>query len=199
MQLIRRVQLIPLQTGDLVVPPATVSNEVGFSTPDHPYEITTYSADVSSHAYTVQVQALPENQPDDFSGITGKFTITAKTDSNTIAAGENNRLQVTITGTGNIEAVTEPTIHWPKHTEHFDRVGQPAHQPLKLPESGDKTFLFPFISTKKSTTIIPEIQFTYFDTELKKYQNRNYGCHTAAGNCEDKKNACAGSTKRPVE
>ena len=148
-QLIRRVQLIPLQAGDLIIPPATVNNDVSFSTLDNPYIEKTYSADVSSEAYTVQVNALPDKQPKDFSGITGKFTITAKTDNTEIAVGESNRLQVTIAGAGNIEAVTEPKVDWPKHTEHFDVQDSQHINQTNFPESGDKTFIIPFISTEE--------------------------------------------------
>ncbi len=169
-QLIRKVQLIPLQAGDLTIPPATVNNEVGFSTPDNPYRFTNYAADVSSEPLVVQIAALPDKQPDDFDGITGKFTIEAKTDSTTIGAGENNRLQVTISGSGNIEAVTEPKINWPKHTEHFDPTDSQHINRLNFPESGDKTFIFPFISTKKGKTVIPEISFTYFNTDSKTFE-----------------------------
>lgn len=169
-QLIRKVQLIPLQSGDLIIPPATVNNEVGFSTPENPYRQTTYTASVSSDFYTVQVSSLPDNQSENFSGITGKFTIEAKTDSNEIAAGENNRLQITIAGSGNIEAIQEPKVDWPKHTEHFDPTDSQHINRMNFPESGDKTFSFPFISTKKGKMVIPEISFTYFNTDLKKFE-----------------------------
>ena len=169
-QLIRRVQLIPLQAGELIIPPATVSNDVAFSTLDNPYLEKTYSADVSSEPYSVQVGALPDKQPDNFSGITGKFTIAAKTDSTTIAAGENNRLQITIQGSGNIAAVTEPKINWPKHTEHFDAQDSQHINRGNFPESGDKTFIIPFISTKTGKITIPEISFSYFNTDAKKFE-----------------------------
>lgn len=169
-QLIRRVQLIPLQAGDLVIPPATVNNEVAFSTPGNPYLEKTYSADVSSEPYTVQVNALPEPQPDGFAGVTGRFSISAKVDSNTVAEDENNRLQITITGAGNIEAVSEPKVNWPKHTEHFDAQDSQHINRTNFPESGDKTFIIPFISRKKGTMTIPEISFSYFNTDLKKFE-----------------------------
>ncbi len=169
-QLIRKVQLIPLQAGDLIIPPATISNEVSFSTVENPYAEKNYSAEVSSVQNTVVVNALPDEQPDNFSGITGKFSISAKTDSTEIAAGENNRLQVTITGAGNIEAVTEPKVNWPKHSQHFDAIDSQHINRLNFPESGDKTFIFPFLITKKGRTAIPEISFTYFNTDLKKFE-----------------------------
>ncbi len=169
-QLIRKVQLIPLQPGDLAIPPATVSNDVAFSTVENPYAEKNYTAEVSSVESKVVVDSLPANQPEDFTGITGKFSITAKTDSTEIAAGENNRLQVTISGAGNIEAVTEPKVAWPKHSQHFDVIDSQHINRFNFPESGDKTFIFPFIITRKGRTSIPEISFTYFNTELKKFE-----------------------------
>ena len=75
-----------------------------------------------------------------------------------------------ITGAGNIEAVTEPKINWPKHSEHFDPTDSQHINRLNFPESGDKTFIFPFIITKKGRTSIPAISFTYFNPELKKFE-----------------------------
>ena len=169
-QLIRRVQLIPLQAGDLVIPPATVNNDVDFSTPDNPYLEKTYTEDISSEPYTVQVHVLPAPQPDDFTGVTGRFSISAKVDSTNVAEGENNRLQITITGAGNIEAVQEPKVDWPKHTEHFDAQDSQHINRTNFPESGDKTFIIPFISRKKGPMTIPDISFSYFDTDLNKFE-----------------------------
>ncbi len=86
-QLIRKVQLIPLQAGDLAIPPATISNDVSFSTIENPYAEKSYTAEVSSTESKVVVDSLPDHQPEGFTGITGKFSITAKTDSTEIAAG----------------------------------------------------------------------------------------------------------------
>ncbi len=169
-QLIRKVQLIPLQSGNLVIPPATVNNDVSFSTVENPYAQKRYSVDISSEPYNVQITALPEPQPDDFSGITGSFNISARVDSTAIAAGENNRLLVTINGAGNIEAITEPQINWPKHSEHFDPADSQHINRMNFPESGDKTFIFPFLITKKGRATLPRVSFTYFNTELKKYE-----------------------------
>lgn len=169
-QLIRKVQLIPLQAGNLEIPPATVSNDVAFSTVENSYSEKSYTAEVSSVPNNVVVSALPVNQPEDFTGVTGKFSISAKADSTEVAAGENNRLLVTISGAGNIEAVTEPKINWPKHSQHFDVIDSQHINRFNFPESGDKTYIFPFIITRQGRTSIPEISFTYFNTELKKFE-----------------------------
>ncbi len=169
-QLIRKIQLIPLQAGDLEIPPVTISNDVSFSTVENPYAEKSYTAEVSSIEKKVVVDSLPDHQPEGFTGITGKFSITAKTDSTEIAAGDNNRLQVTISGAGNIEAVTEPKVAWPKHSQHFDAIDSQHINRFNFPESGDKTFIFPFIITRKGRTSIPEISFTYFNTELKRFE-----------------------------
>ncbi len=169
-QLIRKVQLIPLQAGNLEIPPVTISNDVAFSTVENLYAEKSYTAEVSSVQSIVTVNALPANQPEDFTGVTGKFSITAKADSTEIAAGDNNRLRVTISGAGNIEAVTEPKINWPKHSQHFDVIDSQHINRFNFPESGDKTYIVPFIITRKGRTSIPEISFTYFNTELKKFE-----------------------------
>ncbi len=169
-QLIRRVQLIPLQPGNLTIPPATVNNDVSFATTDNPYLQKSYSADVSSQPTAIQVNRLPTDKPEDFTGVTGKFTIKAKADTNVIAAGESNRLQITIAGVGNIEAVTEPRVSWPKNTEHFEVEDSQHINRLNFPESGDKTYIIPFVSNESGKITIPEVRFTYFNTDLKKFE-----------------------------
>ncbi len=112
--LVRKVQLTPLQEGELIIPPAVVNNEVGFTSMENPYRLKSYSAAVTSRTDSIHVKALPANKPADYSGIAGKFTIAAKADSNTIPQGENNLLKITISGDGNINAIALPILHWPQ-------------------------------------------------------------------------------------
>lgn len=168
--LIRRVQLIPLQEGSLKLGNALVDNEVTFSSVTNPYQTQDFSATVSSVPLIINVKALPDkNKPSNFSGIIGRFHITSKVDSLTIAKGENNVLQVNIEGEGNFESITAPYIEWPKGTEHFDANDSQHIDKLRFPSHGGVTFNIPFIGTKKGYITIPVISFTYFDAATVNY------------------------------
>ncbi len=168
--LIRRVQLTPLQEGELVIPPAVVNNEVGFTTADNPYRMQNYSAAVSSRPDSIQVKALPLGTPADYSGIAGRFTISAKVDSTSISQGESDLLQVTISGEGNIDAIQAPSMVWPPGIEHFEGNDSQHVNKASFPVRGDKTFAIPFIGTKRGTFAIPQLRFTFFNTALQQFE-----------------------------
>lgn len=168
--LVRKVQLTPLQEGELLIPPAIVSNEVGFTSTENPYRMQNYTASVSSRTDSVHVKALPPNKPADYSGIAGRFTIAAKVDSTTIPQGENDLLKITISGEGNINAIAAPHIVWPKGIEHFEGSDSQHINKMNFPVRGDKTFIIPFIGTQQGKKIIPELRFTFFNTTTQQFE-----------------------------
>ncbi|WP_170971016.1 BatD family protein [Ilyomonas limi] len=169
--LIRKVQLTPLQEGELLIPPAVINNEVGFTSTENPYRMQNYSAAVSSRSDSIHVKPLPADKPADYSGIAGdKFTIAAKVDSTTVPKGENDLLQITIAGEGNIEAIGLPVIRWPKGIEHFESNDSQHVNKMNFPVRGNKTFAIPFIGTQQGAKIIPEVKFTFFNTTSQQFE-----------------------------
>ena len=169
--LIRKVQLTPLQEGELLIPPAVVNNEVGFTSTENPYRMQNYNAAVSSHIDSIHVKPLPPGKPADYSGIAGdKFTITAKVDSTTIPKGENDLLQITIAGEGNIEAIGLPAIKWPKGIEPFEGNDSQHINKMNFPVRGNKTFAIPFIGTQQGNKVIPAVTFTFFNIATQQFE-----------------------------
>ncbi len=169
--LIRRVQLIPLQEGQLKMDVASVENNITFSSAENPFQPQNYTATINSNPLTIQVKALPEkNKPLDFSGIVGKFTISSKTENNRIAKGENNNLQIVIEGEGNLQGIVSPIFQWPTDCEHFDETDSQHLNKMSFPLSGSTTFNIPFINTKEGNVTIPEIHFSYFDPSTETYK-----------------------------
>jgi len=167
----RKVQLTPLQEGDLTIDTASIHTEVSFSSPNDPFTIKDYSATLISNSVHVQVKPLPDkNKPAGFSGITGKFHISAKADSMGIAAGENNNLHIVISGEGNLDGITEPVVNWPEGLEHFDGSDSQHIDKSHFPATGDKLFDIPFIGKKEGSYTIPNISFSFFDTETQMYK-----------------------------
>ncbi len=168
--IIRRVSLTPLQAGNLVLGPAYVDNVAELVSVGDPFHPQQYSITLSNQPQVIQVYPLPEkSKPAGFSGVTGKFSISANAVSNKIAAGENDHLIVTIKGSGNIEAVALPAIRWPDNTEHFDASDTQHIQTDSFPVSGTKTFDIPFIGKAPGAAVIPPIEFVYFNPSARKY------------------------------
>lgn len=169
--LIRKVQLTPLQEGELLIPPAVVNNEVGFTSTENPYRMKNYQAAVSSRPDSIHVKPLPSNKPADYSGIAGgNFSISAKVDSTTLPQGENDLLQITIAGEGNIDAIGLPVVQWPKGIEHFESTDSQHVNKLNFPVRGNKTFAIPFVGTQQGQKTIPAVSFTFFNTASQQFE-----------------------------
>lgn len=167
---VRKVQLIPLQDGPLVIPEASINNVVEYVTSDNPNAIKEFSVPAASAPLTITVKPLPEkDKPTDFSGLVGNFTIAARVDSNTIPLNDNTHFTLVIRGSGNIGALTLPVINWPGDTEHFESGDTQHTSEDTFPVKGDKIFSIPFIGTKKGQIIIPAVYLNYFDPVAEKY------------------------------
>jgi hypothetical protein len=168
---VRKVQLVPLQEGELKLDTASVDNEIPFSAANNPYQTQNYSATLSSNSLVIEVKKLLENnKPSGFTGVVGKFQITAKADSNSIALGENNNLQIVIHGAGNFAGINVPQVQWPDSLQHFDGTDSQEVDKGVFPMTGDKFFNIPFIGTKEGIDTIPSISFTFFDPATETYQ-----------------------------
>lgn len=177
---IRKVQLFPLAEGKLILPQVSVENKVSFYTPNTSYRDIYYNAPpppaqeetvtLQNEPVTIDVKPLPAMpiSAGVFSGAVGKFDVEATTDNKTEQPNEN-ALQFTITGAGNLQEVKAPDIKWPAGIEAFDPSQQDQDDKSGFPVLVRKTFTFPFVASKKGTYTIPPIAFTYFDANLGKY------------------------------
>jgi hypothetical protein len=104
---IARHALIPLKTGELVIPP--VSARIGTRTRGFidPGQV----VDRSTPEITVTVEDRPGG-PVGYAGAVGQLRYAATLDPETIAFGESAVLTVTLTGRGNLPMVESPSI-WP--------------------------------------------------------------------------------------
>ena len=168
---IRKVQLMPLQQGTLSLGKASVNNFVELTNPDDPFVTKKYNIVVSNADNSVEVNELPpKDKPENFAGIAGVFTISAKVLSNKIPVGENDHLIVTIKGSGNLDAINKPEVLWSSETDHFEGSDSQHIDQNNFPVSGDRIFDIPFIGKKEGTIIIPPVQFSFFNTSVNNYQ-----------------------------
>jgi hypothetical protein len=171
--IIRKVQLFPLQSGDIKLDTASVDNEItlykrnnsGFA------DTETKTVTLSSEPLTIHVKDLPErNKPADFNGTIGKFTISTQVNKLIDTADENNILQISIEGEGNFQTINCPTVNWPGNADHFDYKEKTDLNKLVFPASGNKTFEIPFVAKLAGKLIIPPVHFTYLDINTQQYK-----------------------------
>ena len=191
--LIRKVQLFPLQSGQLIIEPVEVENLVRMirararsaketntwldavmeKVKEEEYsngDVIQETIILKSDSLKVTVRDLPENnKPESFDGAVGNFSMEASLLNKTIAANDYATLRVVIKGKGNLPMITAPTVHWPNGVDSFDAKLSEEIDKHNAPISGTKTFDIPFAVSKAGLFTIPKINFTYFDEQTKTY------------------------------
>ncbi len=177
---IRKVQLTPLQAGDLTLPQATVENNVSFykeenlTYRDLYYNPAPSAVDqqitLSNATGLLHVKPLPPSPPEGFDGAVGKFTIDVSTGNNAITTNSNSQMIVVVEGAGNLQQVQAPGITWPAGIDGFDPVEQEEVDRSVTPAVVRKTFSYPFVVNKTGPYTLPAIRFSYFNPSMGRYE-----------------------------
>lgn len=167
--LLRKVQLVPLQAGNMALDFAEVETEATFNmagNQQHAYSLTLRNSPVSIH-----VNPLPEKgKPSTFTGSIGRFTIDVHAREAKIPAGENDTILITISGEGNIQDLLMPPVQWPGEIEHFEASNDDDINKAAFPVAGRKTFLVPIIAHKEGKIEIPPVAFSFFNAQKGVYE-----------------------------
>jgi hypothetical protein len=177
---IRKVQLYPLQSGQVEVETAKLDNRISFikytgnngnSYNVDPDALITETVTLNCKPVTINVKPLPEaGKPESFSGAVGNFSIDASLQKNTFSTNETGKLYITISGRGNMQLLTQPPITWPKEMEAFDARVTDNTDNKTVPISGSKTFEIPFTVGKTGLYQLPTINFSFFDPTTGTYK-----------------------------
>jgi hypothetical protein len=125
---------------------------------------------VQSPPQDLTVQELPAaGRPADFHGAIGTFAIESDISPATAEVGDPLTLRMRITGAGNFDRVDSNML---------DRLEQWKTYPPKsmfttndpIGHKGQKTFEQPLIASKPGAQTLPELSFSYFDPNTRRYQ-----------------------------
>lgn len=121
-----------------------------------------YPKEVISDELSLDVMALPEeDKPKQFSGAVGDFQMKVKAAPLKLKAGDPITLDMEISGAGNFDSVQSPIL---LTEEKFKVYATQVNQ-----EAGIKRFEQVIIPLDKDIREIPEIGFTFFNPNNKKY------------------------------
>ena len=118
---------------------------------------------------TIQVDPLPQ-RPKNFSGGVGSFNITAQVDQTELKANDPVKLQVVVSGVGNMKLLKQPVVHFPKD---FDAYDAKVTDKTKLTVNGlEGSIVYDFLAVPRhqGTYEIPPIEYVYFDTKAGEYK-----------------------------
>src|SRR3954471_24744596 len=133
-----------------------------FFAPSIPQEIR-----FKSQAVTLEVKALPPGAPADFGGAVGNFTLATEAKPKSAQVGDPFTVTATITGRGNFDRVTAPTLEdesgWHKYPPSSE-----FKQDDDVGISGTKKFET-VLSANERKDKIPAQLFSYFDPAKEQY------------------------------
>jgi len=125
---------------------------------------------VASQPREIAVAPLPESgKPRDFNGLVGDFAITASVDETRAAVNEALTFRVTVTGRGNLRAVTAPAIDFPSEFEVYppdvsEQIDRGDNQ-----VGGSKVFEYVLVPRAPGSATIPAVRLIYFDVNRHSY------------------------------
>src|SRR5690606_11083246 len=119
---------------------------------------------LKSEPRTIHVKPLPDkNVPANFKGALGNYSMEASVDKNELTTDDAGTLQITISGSGNIQLVNAPVNTSPDGIQGFEARIKEDLDKSSVPINGRKMFAHPFTISKAGDLIIPSITFSYYD------------------------------------
>lgn len=194
--IIRKVQLFPLQEGDFVLDAAEIESVIHFmkverrlgdnkeglrkllhgqgkndnsnQTSRTPFD---YRISLASEPVIIQVKSLPAaNQPPGFSGAVGNFSLAVQTPSTSIREGDLVKIKLVVNGSGNISLLTAPKIEWPVGVDTAEPIVKETINKYVYPATGSKTFEYTFAAPDTGNYTIPAAHLPYYDPVQKVYK-----------------------------
>ncbi|HEY5463592.1 MAG TPA: BatD family protein [Hanamia sp.] len=190
---LRKVELYPLQPGQVTLDPVIADNKVTFIKSQYANSqnnddffgmlenfgdagipadgLVEKNITLKTPTVTITIKPLPvKDKPSDFRGAVGDFTISSSLAKNNITTDDAGNLKITISGKGNIQLINALVINWPVGIDGYDAQIKDNVDKSEVPMQGSKVFTFPFTVSKPGNYKIDSIALSYFDPETTTYK-----------------------------
>lgn len=147
----------------------------------------------------ITVEPLPKGQPADFSQGVGNFTLKSEISTTNLKANEAVTIKLTLSGNGNIKAITAPKVKFPEDFEVYDPKVEDNYTIKTNGYNGSKVIEYLAIPRSAGVYEIPAVKFSYFDTKSNSYktlETEKYILQVAKGNMASSSNSAADYTNR---
>ncbi|QIF02140.1 BatD family protein [Roseimicrobium sp. ORNL1] len=146
------------------------SNQDNF-TPQYFNQMETRKFKAKSSEVVLNVLPLPkENKPGTFSGAVGEFSISLVAEPLEVNVGDPISVELTVSGSGNFDSVTVPTLTDPKNWKLYPaRKFQPNDSMLVQRGRDQRVSFTQIMLPNKVVKEIPPFEFTFFNPAKKQY------------------------------
>ena len=172
--MVRKMALFPTTIGELEIGPMKLNAKARATRGNDPFgSIFGRSVDkpVNSAPVKISVGDLPvQGRPAEFDGAVGKYNIAAKIDKTTLPANDAATLTLTLSGTGSMQAITEPKLNLPPDFKAYDPQVDQSISKSSGVIRGSKTYEYVLIPRYEGEYTIDPIRLSYFDPQKGQYQ-----------------------------
>lgn len=175
---LKKTVLIPQKSGKLNIDPIDMDVVVGVPTGKYDFFgyplIERVNQHYTSGARTIQVKALPEEgKPLDFTGAVGQFDFKIQTNKNTLGANEAAKVDVVVSGVGNLKLFELPKVKVPAELEVYAPERSENLNTTLSGLDGSVTDSYSIVANYKGKYPIPQVSFSYFNPKDGKYHTLN--------------------------
>jgi hypothetical protein len=193
---LKRVALFPTRPGTLQIDPLRIETEAQGTMRlrrDGPALRGRFEpVQLASQRLSVRVRPLPPEAPASFDGAVGRFSMTARIDSNRVAAGESARLTVQVQGTGSLTTLSPPQLDLPSSIEAYEPTVESDIERNGRRIRGTKTFTYTLVPRSGGRYSLRPVSFSYFDPAAGQYETLRAGVSPL------QVSSAAGSRARPL-
>ena len=164
---LKRVAVFPTRSGVLTIDPLKIESEAAlpgsggfFSVRRSRYQPIT----INSSTVRINVEPLPENQPNDFNGGVGNLDLVVAVTPTEVELGKSIDLTIRLRGEGNISTLEPPEFKLPGVFEVYDPEISADVDRSRSFVSGTKEFKYVLVPRANGAYTLPPIRYSYFDT-----------------------------------
>lgn len=174
-QTFRKIALFPTQVGKMTVEPLSLKGVILLEEQDPFFGVfgvtEPKAVSFSSNAVTIEVMPLPmEGRPQSFSGVVGEYEVGRSLNKREVAEGQGLMMDLSISGTGNIRAISPPEIPVPAGVDVFEPEINDSFLKAGPKFGGTRTFQYALVPRRAGELILPSQEFSWFDPAKGSYQ-----------------------------
>lgn len=175
----RQYVLFPQQSGKMEIPSITFEGVIAQQVAsDDPFDAffnggTNYvevKKNIVSPKLVINVKALPDGKPANFSGGVGAFTVSSSISTKELKTNDAVTVKLIISGTGNLKLVNTPEVDFPKDFEVYDPKIDNKFTLTREGLSGNQVVEYLAIPRHAGNFTVPPIEFSYFDLKTNSYK-----------------------------
>lgn len=177
-----KTALFALSPGPAEIKPMTVVAQVPANDPVDPFDPNFFqnlmamsgaqgkTQEFTTEPIKLDIKPLPDGAPAGFAGAVGNYTVAAAADRSEARTGEAVNFSITITGAGNLKAVTAPKLPDLPDFKVFDTMSSLDVRKEGDVISGKKTFTYVLVPRSEGRRTVPPVKFSYFDPKAGAYR-----------------------------